>query len=139
MPYLCKKEKGNDKNFHLKKKKFLYHKFFFEIFWKIFFALNPFLGWFKAKKIFPKKFQKKFWPKKNRIFFQIKIFDISFFFFAKVRQEYQNILSWLFKNHHRRSICLAVLLQEHFQKAHFNIGHPVMSFCRYCLTLLSTQ
>ena len=62
---------------------------------------------------------------KNRIFFQIKIFDISFFFFAKVRQEYQNILSWLFKNHHRRSICLAVLLQEHFQKAHFNIGHPV--------------
>ena len=76
------------KIFIWRKKKFLYHKFFFEIFWKKFFALNPFLGWFKAKKNFPKKFQKNFWPKKNKIFFQIKIFDISFFFFAKIRQGY---------------------------------------------------
>ena len=81
MPYLCKKEKGNDKNFHLKKKKFLYHKFFFEIFWKKIFALNPFLGWFKAKKNFPKKFQKNFWPKKKiEFFFKLKflIFPFSF-------------------------------------------------------------
>jgi len=62
----------------------------------------------------------------NFFFLQMKIFIISFFFFAKVRHEYQNILCWLFKNHHFRSIWLTVFLQEHFQKAHFNIGHPVL-------------
>ena len=42
-------------------KKFLYQKFF---------ALNSFLGWFMAKNFFSKKFQKIFWPKKIRNFFQ---------------------------------------------------------------------
>ena len=52
------------------KNNFLYQKFFFENFWKIFFALNSFLGWFMTKKKISKKFQKKFWPKKIRNFFQ---------------------------------------------------------------------
>ena len=61
----AKKKKEMIKIFIWRKKKILYQKFFFEIFWKFFFALNPFLGWFKVKKIFPKKFQKNFWPKKK--------------------------------------------------------------------------
>ena len=55
----------------------------------------------------------------------MKILIISFIFFAKVRLEYQNILSWLFKKHHFQSICQTVSLQEHFQKIHFTFGHPV--------------
>ena len=49
---------------------FLYQKFFLKFLKIFFFALNSFLGWFMAKKIFSKKFQKKFWPKKIGIFFQ---------------------------------------------------------------------
>ena len=49
---------------------FLYQNFFLKFFEIFFFALNSFLGWFMAKKIFLKKFQKKFWPKKIRNFFQ---------------------------------------------------------------------
>ena len=58
------------KIFSFEKKNFFISKIFFEIFWKKFFALNCFLGWFMAKKFFLKKFQKKFWPKKIRNFFQ---------------------------------------------------------------------
>ena len=56
MPYLCKKEKGNDKNFHLKKEKNLYHKF---------------------SKKFPKNFLTQ---KKIEFFFKLKflIFPFSF-------------------------------------------------------------
>ena len=103
---------------------FLGQKFFWNFFWKFFFALNQPKKGFRAKKFF-QKISKKNWWYKNFFFLQMKIFIISFFFFAKVRHEYQNILCWLFKNHHFRSIWLTVFLQEHFQKAHFNIGHPV--------------
>ena len=55
----------------------------------------------------------------------MKIFIISFNFFAKVGQEYQNFFPWLNKNHHYRSESLIVLSQEPSQKQHFNVGHPV--------------
>ena len=61
----------------------------------------------------------------NIFLLRMKILTISFIFFANVRLEYQNILSWLFKKHHIRPICLTVLLQEQFQNKHSTFGHPV--------------
>ena len=93
------KKKKEMKKFLIWKKNsnFFWSKFFFKFFLKFFEKflnfLNPFLGWFKAKKknfrknfekFFRKNFEKNFWPKKIRFFFQIEIFFIFIFFFAKV-------------------------------------------------------
>ena len=83
-PNLCKKEKGNTKNFNLKTMKNLYHKYFFEIFWKIFFALNRFLGWFKAKKIFKKKILNFLIKKNLNFFFKLKFFSFPFSFLQRL-------------------------------------------------------
>ena len=65
MPNLCKKEKGNTKNFNLKTMKNLYHKIFF--------------------KKFQKNFQKKFLiQKKIRIFFKLKFFTFFFSFLQRL-------------------------------------------------------
>ena len=112
MPNLCKKEKGNVKNFNLKKNSnFFWIKIFFENFFEIFFfALNHPKKGFKAENFFSKNFKKKFMIQ-FFYFFQIEIFFISLFFFAKVRHEYQMSKCGLFKKHQFRSICLTVLPQ----------------------------
>ena len=71
MPYLCKKEKGNIKNFNLKKNSiFFWVKNFFGIFLEIFFfALNQPKKGFRAKKIFQK--------------ISKKIYDTKYFFSSK--------------------------------------------------------
>ena len=61
----------------------------------------------------------------NIFLFRMKILTISFIFFANVKLEYQNILSWLFKKHHFQSTYSTVSLQEQSQKKHFTFGHPV--------------
>ena len=40
---------------------------------------------------------------------------------------------WPYKNHHYRSKCLIVLLQEHCEKIQFKSGHPV---CMYIVNEL---
>ena len=71
--------------------------------------------------------------KKFEFFFQMKNFTILSNFFAKVRQEYQNIFPQLYKNHHCRSVSLIVLSQKPSQNKHFNVGHPVyaLKLCFY--------
>ena len=70
MPNLCKKEKGNVKNFNLKKNSnFFWIKIFFENFFEFFFfALNHPKKGFKAEKIFQK--------------ISKKIYDINFSLFS---------------------------------------------------------
>ena len=83
MPYLCEKLKGNSENFHSKKNYFVSKKFwkkFFENFLKIFFALNPFLGWFIAKKKFQKILEKIFDPKNIWNFFS----NENFYYFLLI-------------------------------------------------------
>ena len=76
------------------------------------------------KKKFQKISKKKFMIQKIFLL-RMKILTISFIFFANVRLEYQNILSWLFKKHHFKSTYSTVSQQEHSQKIHFTFGHPV--------------
>ena len=56
MPNLCKKEKGNTKNFNLKTMKNLYHKFFLKFFEKNFRFQIAFWVDLKRKKFFQKNF-----------------------------------------------------------------------------------
>ena len=112
----------------MKEEKILYQKFFLKFFEK-FFCLKSLFGLIYSEKIFFEKFQKNFWPEKNlNFFFQMKNFTILSNFFAKVRQEYQNIFPQLYKNHHCRSVSLIVLSQKPSQNKHFNVGHPVWEF-----------
>ena len=105
-PNLCKKEKGNEKNFNLKKKSNFFLSKFFWIFLKKFFALNQPKVRFKANKIF-KKFQKKKFMIQIFTFFKLKFFFISLFFFEKVRHVFIFCVFWLSKI------------------SHFNMSHPV--------------
>ena len=66
-------------------------KFFWNFLKKIFRFQIAFWVDLKRKKNFQKNFEKNFWPKKIRIFFQIEIFFISLYFFAKVWLEYQKL------------------------------------------------
>ena len=124
-PTFAKKINGMVKIFVWKKKKFYIKKFFLKFFEK-FFCLKSLFGLIYSEKIFFEKFQKNFWPEKIlNFFFQMKNFTILSIFFAKVRQEYQNIFPQLYKNLHCRSVSLIVLSQKPSQNKHFNVGHPV--------------
>ena len=57
---------------------------------------------------------------------------LSFYFYGNgftfsVRHRELYLVSWLFFKHHCRRICLTVLVHQHFQKAHFNMGHRLCS------------
>ena len=96
-PHLCKKDDENDKNFHLKQKKILYHKIFLIEFSTL--KLNPFWdNYLHAKKLFNQSIYHFFFSFSN-----IKINSLYFLKSITLGQE-----------------------QEHCQEAHSTFAHPVL-------------
>ena len=129
-PNLCKKVKGNEKNFNLKKKSnFFGSKIFLEFFSEIFFRFNSTQKAIESEKKF-KKFQKKI-PKKFLIqkklefFFKLNFFTFPFSFLQRLSMNIKcpnvGYLKSISSGQYVFIFCVFSLSKI----SHFNMRHPV--------------
>ena len=135
MPNLCKKEKGNVKNFNLKKKfLFFWIKNFFGIFFLKFFSLqiNPKNN--LKRKIFLQKIAKKILWYKFFTFFKLKFFSFPFSFSQRLGMNIKCPNVGYSKSISSGQYVFIFCVFSLSKISHFNMRHPV---CMEVVTIIT--